>query len=226
MDVMKTVSRTEKRTAKPKPEKISDLLHQLGDIPYTRLRLSPRFGNARESDVVELLERENIPCELVDGYLVEKVMSHPESCLASNLITDLTNFLRGKRLGVVSGEAGLMRILPKVIRIPDVAFVSYGRLPGKKYPSDAISPVAPNLAVEILSKGNSKAEMARKRKEYFSSGVELYWEIDPKKRIVDVYTAEDQMDRLISSDTLTGGTVLPGFKLPLATFFAYMDEGV
>ena len=131
MDVMKTVLRAAKSPPKPKPEKISDLLHQPRDIPYTRLCLTPRFGNARESDVVELLERENIPCELVDGYLVEKVMSYPESCLASSLITELTNFLRGKKLGVVSGEAGLMRILPKVIRSPHVVFVSFGCLPGK-----------------------------------------------------------------------------------------------
>jgi Uma2 family endonuclease len=45
-----------------------------------------------------------------------------------------------------------------------------------------IPDLAPDLAVEVLSEGNTKAEMVRKVREYFEAGVRLVWLTDPKKR--------------------------------------------
>jgi Uma2 family endonuclease len=84
--------------------------------------------------------------------------------------------------------------------------------------------LAPDLAVEVLSPSNTRAEMARKRGEYFRAGVRLVWEIDPRKRGVRVYTAADQFTDLSAGDALDGGTVLPGFTLPLADLFAELDR--
>ena len=59
-------------------------------------------------------------------------------------------------------------------------------------PSGRIPQLAPDLVVEVLSKGNTKPEMARKLREYFEAGVRLVWMVDIRKRTVRVHTAVDQ----------------------------------
>src|SRR5262249_4619110 len=90
----------------------------------------------------------------------------------------------------------------------------------KMVPSEPMPDLAPNLAVEVLSKNNTKEEMERKLKEYFLTGVELVWFVDPVKRRVQVYTSPDESRVLGEGDELDGGDVLPGFKLRLRKLFA------
>src|SRR5258707_579147 len=75
--------------------------------------------------------------------------------------------------------------------------------------------LAPNLAVEVLSRSNTPREMMLKRQDYFSVGVELVWEVDPVARTVAVYTSATEVTTLTTSDSLDGGVVLPGFSLHL-----------
>jgi Uma2 family endonuclease len=117
----------------------------------------------------------------------------------------------------------MMRLASGLVRIPDVSFVSWDRLPGRRVPSRPIPRLAPDLAVEVLSKGNTKREMERKLREYFNAGVGLVWLIDPKARTVAVYTAVDHFIVLGEKQTLEGRPVLPGFSLPLAQWFAELD---
>jgi Uma2 family endonuclease len=79
---------------------------------------------------------------------------------------------------------------------------------------------APDLAVEVVSKGNTRQEMARKLTDYFSAGVRLVWYVYPAACEVQVYEAPDKCVMLTAQDTLDGGTVLPGFRLSLSTLFA------
>ena len=66
-------------------------------------------------------------------------------------------------------------------------FHSWNRLPGRESPKEPIPDLAPDLAVEVLSEGNTKAEMTRKVREYFDAGVILVWLIDPRKRTAQVF---------------------------------------
>ena len=65
--------------------------------------------------------------------------------------------------------------------------------------------------MEVLSRGNTPKEMARKLDEYLRAGVHLVWHVNPKKRTVRVYTARDRSVLLRKDDILDGGDVLPGF---------------
>jgi hypothetical protein len=65
---------------------VSELLHQLGDIPPERVRLQPPPGTATEADVVAVHNREERLCELIDGVLVEKTIGYYESYIAATLI--------------------------------------------------------------------------------------------------------------------------------------------
>ena len=147
-------------------------------------------------------------------------MGCEESEIAAYLIVHLYGFVLSRDLGIVMAESGPVRLLSGLVRMPDVAFFSWDRLPGRKRPKVPILHVAPDLAVEVLSKSNTKAEMARKVVEYFQAGVTLVWLIDPKSETVRVHTAVDQSILLKRGETLDGGDVLPGFSLSLDELFA------
>ena len=198
---------------------IADLLAELGDIPPHRVLLRPFPGTATEQDVIAIHARSKRLCELVDGVLVEKTMGYEESALAALLIIYLGNFLRQNDLGFVAGADGTLRLMPGLVRIPDVSFISWDRLPSRHYPKEPIPDLVPDLAVEVLSESNTPKEMKRKLREYFVVGVRLVWFVDPETRNVEVFTAVDRSTTLDQGQTLDGGDVLPGFVLPLAELF-------
>ncbi|HVT81640.1 MAG TPA: Uma2 family endonuclease [Phycisphaerae bacterium] len=205
-------------------ETLADLLHRLGDIPPERVRLHPFPGTATEQDVIDIDAHENRLFELVDGVLVEKAMGYWESYLAMRLGRFLGEWVEPRGLGFLTGEAGMMRVLPKQVRMPDVAFVTPARFPGGKPTPGPVPDVCPDLAVEVVSEGNTKREIERKRKEYFKGGTILVWVVDPPTRTVAVYTGPETFHVLTLADQLDGGTVLPGFILPLKTLFAGLPD--
>lgn len=206
-------------------ETLADLLEQLGDIAPDRVRFHPAPGTATEEDVLALRNSpEHRLCELVDGVLVEKAMGFRESLLAGMLVTFLLTFVRSRNLGLVTAPDGTMRLAPGLVRIPDVAFISWDRLPNRRVPTEPIPDLAPDLAVEVLSTGNTPGEMARKRQDYFAAGVQVVWQVDPNTRTVEVFTAPDQSTVLHAAQTLEGGTVLPGFTVPLQELFSELDR--
>jgi Uma2 family endonuclease len=197
-----------------------DLVERLGAIPLDRVRTNPPPGSATERDVIEIHDRENRLCELLDGTLLEKAMGSFESYLALYLGHLLTAFVCENRLGIVLGADGMLRLAPGLVRIPDVSFVSWDRLPGREFPREEIWKLAPDLAVEVISRGNTRQEMARKLADYFSAGVRLVWYVYPATSEVQVYEAADKCVTLGANETLDGGQVLPGFRLPVSTLFA------
>ena len=151
-------------TSSPQIPTLADLLSRLGGVSPERVRFYPLPGTATEADVVAIEAGENRLCELVDGVLVEKPMGFRESLVAGWILTALNSFVMPRRLGVVSGSDGLMRLVPGLVRIPDVAFISRERLPGGRIPAEPIPQLVPDLAVEVLSESNTTAEMDRKRR--------------------------------------------------------------
>lgn len=213
------------KTIPPPPIKtLADLLVRLGGVPLDRIQFHPPPGTATVKDVIECAEREGKWCELVAGVLLEKVMGWNESSLAGFLLGLLNAFVIPRNLGIVTGADGTVELMPDLVRIPDVAFTSWDRLPGRRRPTSPVPRLAPNLAVEVLSSSNTPGEMAMKRQDYFAAGAELVWEIDPAARTVLVFTSPTQSTTLTQADTLDGGAVLPGFTLPVQELFAELDR--
>lgn len=206
------------------PNSLAEAIQQLGNIGLSRIRMRPAPGTATAEDVESIRVREKRLFELVDGILVEKVMGFRESLIAVFLARVLGDFAAAKNLGLVVGADGMMRLSTDTVRIPDVAFVAWDRLPGGKVPQQAVPDLAPNLAIEVLSASNTPGEMSRKRREYFEAGVELVWEVDIDQRIVTVFTSPDSSTAFNEQATLVGGTVLPELEIPVASVFAELDR--
>lgn len=129
-------------------------------------------------------------------------------------------YLRERRIGRVYTEGTHFLVLrdPDVVLMPDIAFVRNQRLPpdGAR---DGVMPLAPDLAIEVLSPRNRVAEMAEKIDLYQRAGVPLTWLARPRNRSVTVYVLGREPRVLNEFDSLDGGDVLPGFRLPVADLF-------
>ncbi len=191
---------------------------------FSRVLANPAPGIATEADLIEATRRYGRLYELVDGVLVEKVMAYRESLFALLIAKILLDFVEPRNLGLVSGADGMMRLFGGLVRIPDAAFASWDRVPGRVVPKEPIPDLTPDLVVEVLSESNTPLEMDRKRGEYFASGVRIIWEFDTESRRVTVYTREGSVMTLDSSGTLDGGAVLPGFSLALGDVFSKLDQ--
>jgi Uma2 family endonuclease len=210
--------------APPPSENIGELLERLGNVPPSRVRLQPPPGQATEQDVLEIHSRTKRLCELIDGVLVEKPMGLRESFLALFMGRMIGNFVEARDLGLVAGEAGMMRLVSGRVRMPDVSFISWEQIPDRRVPQEPIPNLHPDLAVEVLSESNTPREMEIKRKDYFAAGTRLVWQVNPDQRTVEVFTDVDRSQVLRVPESVDGGEVLPGFLLPLAEIFGRLDR--
>lgn len=205
---------------------MADFLTNLGGIAPGRVAARPALGHATLADLMAINES-NEPAlhELVDGVLVEKAMGFEASVVALAIARIIGAFVAQNRLGLVSGAGGFFQ-LDSSVRGPDVAFVSADRLPEGVFPKEAYPKLSPNLVVEVLSPGNTQAEMTRKRLEYFHSGAQLMWIVDCTFRSVAVYTSVSEVTVLDETAMIDGGNALPGFTAPVADFFSDLDIGL
>jgi Uma2 family endonuclease len=199
----------------------AEVLERLGDIPPERILLRPPPGTATEKDVIAALDGANKRlCELVDGVLVEKPMGTKEALLAGVIVQRIWNFVAADDLGVVLPADGALRLMPGLVRIPDVSFIPWANIPGERFSDAALASYVPDLAVEVLSRTNTKKEIARKLREYFLAGTRLAWVIDPKTQTARAYTAPDEHRVIGKNGRLDGAAVLLGFSLSMADLFA------
>ncbi len=198
---------------------LADVLDCLGHIPPERIRVSPEPGTANEQHAIDINESNTGLVELIDGILVEKTVSYYESNLAFKIARMIDDFLATNEIGAVAGADGMVRLSPGQIRVPDVSFVAWDSLSGGEIPEEPVLVQAPDLAVEVLSRSNTKQEMDRKLRDYFTSGVRAVWVLNPKTKSMKVYSAPDRFEEVGASGTVDGGEVLPGFQLSLENLF-------
>lgn len=159
-------------------------------------------------------------CELIRGELI---MMSPAGFqhghLAAEIGALLTNFVKPRGLGAVTGaETGfLIARDPDTVRAPDVGFVRADRLP--PIAPRGFFPGVPDLAVEVLSPSDRASEVNAKVRDWLEAGAGAVWVVDPEQRTVTVHRSLDESVVLETSDTLTGGNVLPGFVVPVRQVF-------
>lgn len=161
--------------------------------------------------------------EIVDGRRVElPPMSAFSSWITTRLGTKIAVFAEANNLGQTVIETLLDLDLPdQRNRRPDAAFFSRERWPATFNLSqeDNAWELVPDLAVEVISPTDVAESLIEKVEEYFKAGVRLVWVVYPRQGLVYVYESFTSVRILRRADTLDGGAVLPGFRLPLAELF-------
>ena len=141
--------------------------------------------------------------------------------VARNLLVALTLFLREHPLGhAFTDNLGFRLPIPgaeeDTVRSPDVAFVSFERMPDVPV---GFAPVAPDLAVEVLAPDDTARDLDERLDDYLAAGTRAVWVIDPDRRAVAMHSATGPTRRLREPDTLDGGDVVPGFAMPVRALF-------
>lgn len=160
--------------------------------------------------------------ELVRGELKEMSPAGPRgSRIAAVIAQWLLNFAVPRHLGsVYVSEAGfIIRRNPDTVRAPDVAFVRADRLPPDEE-QDFYLPLAPDLAVEVISPSDRLTAVQAKVGQCLEAGVRLVWVVNPRTRQVTVHQPGRPMQTVGAGQALDGADVLPGFTLPLSDLFA------
>ena len=169
---------------------------------------------------IEQPENADRKFELVNGVIVEDrsgVFEHGVSRLTIG--SQLHIFVRQHDLGEVAVEVDHYLPPDKFnTRRPDVEFISKERL--ALFDPSQYVPLMPDLAIEVKSPGNTPEELRQKAGYYLQNGSLMVWLVFPTEQIVMVYTLENPAGKKFGKDdTLDGGDVLPGFKLPLKDIF-------
>ena len=140
--------------------------------------------------------------------------------VAGEIAFHVGGFNLRERLGkLYVAEAGfLLARDPDVVVAPDVAFVRTEHL-RPRGERRGFLPIAPDLAVEVISPSETPKHVADKIAAYPEAGTALLWVVRPSRQTVTVYEQGRGPRELGIGEVLDGGAVLPGFRLPIAAIF-------
>ena len=189
-------------------------------MPAEPIYVPPMASQLMTADELLHSRFPNKRTELVRGVLVvREPAGGRHGRIAAELARRIGNHVHDHSLGVVYGaETGFtLTRAPDTVRAPDVAFVQTSRVPT----ADAVGflPIAPDLAVEVLSPGDRPGETLAKVGDWLAAGARLIWVVDPERRQAHVYRADGTEAIMREADDLDGEAVLPGFVLNLGAIF-------
>jgi Uma2 family endonuclease len=173
------------------------------------------------ADELFLMQDDGFRYDLVKGELRKMSPAGGEhGAIIMRLGGALAHYVEENELGeVFAAETGFkLASNPDTVLGPDLAFVSNEKIPPTGIPVGYWQG-APDLAVEVISPGNTRREIEEKIEEYLTTGVQLVWIITPKRRTVTVHRANVEPVTLKESDALNGEEILPGFKYEIAKLF-------
>ena len=182
---------------------------------------------ATNQERLTLEEFERLPdadevLELSRGVLVREPQPPAQhGAVVINLLRELDAHVRDRELGRAVVEAGfLLAEDPPTVRRPDAAFVSFDRWPAETLP-EGMWPIAPDIAVEVVSPSNRAADIHEKVLQYLQAGVGVVWVVQPTTHTVEVWRGPADIHVIRGDEALDGGDLLPEFRLSISRLFEY-----
>jgi Uma2 family endonuclease len=160
--------------------------------------------------------------ELVAGELREMAPAgHEHGRVTMKLAGPLALYVDQHNLGAVfAAETGfLLAQDPDTVRAPDVALVVRERLTAAP-PGPGYFPGPPDLAVEVISPGDTYSEVEATVEQWLDAGSRMVVVVNPRSRTLKVHRSVTEIMVLTDTDTWDGGDVVPGFRIPFASIFA------
>jgi Uma2 family endonuclease len=183
----------------------------------------PVQGSWTYADYLRLPD-DGLRYEVIRGFLyVSPSPSYDHQYCVTKLGAFLTVFVDQNRLGIVL-------VAPFDVRLPegmgdpvqpDVIFIARDRQPRS---GDTHFQGVPDLAIEVLSRGNWRFDRTVKLPAYRDAGIPETWVLDPIGRTVEVYTLDASLkDYVLLERRGVGETVssprLAGLRLDVSSLF-------
>jgi len=172
-------------------------------------------------ELAQRSEYENEQLELVDGEVfVMSPSSSRNSEIGGAILTLLRIYVLKQKIGRVTGADGGYQLSENTVLVPDVGFIQHDRVPDEEF---VYFPVAPDLAVEIISPSETRPGVLQKSRMYLEAGTQVVWNVYPTGQTVDVVTLDEagqlKTDPLTTKDTISGDPAVPGFEAKVSDFF-------
>ena len=158
--------------------------------------------------------------ELVRGELIKMAPAgHMSSFYEMRMGIKLGAFVEDNGLGRTYSPSGgfTLEVNPDTVLAPDASFVRQERVDAVG-DGDGFFPGAPDMVVEVISPSDRYTEVGRKVEAWLDAGVLMVVVVNPRNRTVQAHTP-DGVTELTEADTLDGGDVVPGWRLPVADIF-------
>ncbi len=175
------------------------------------------------AEYAALPDCEETRTELVRGRVVCMPGPKPIHGELSLLVgAALLAFALAHRIGKTTVDSGyLVERSPDTVRFPDVAFISFARLGGESFGPEFV-PMAPDLAVEVISPSEIATDIEDKVAQYFAAGARRVWLVWPERKQITVRRPDGTATTHGAGAVLTSDDAsfdVPGFALPLASIF-------
>jgi Uma2 family endonuclease len=160
--------------------------------------------------------------ELVQGELRQMAPAgNVHGRVAMSFAWRLAQYVQENQLGTVyAAETGFrLSSNPDTVRAPDVAFVSRSRVEAVGE-VEGFWPGVPDLAVEVISPGDSYIDVEEKVLAWLDAGTKMVIVINPRQHSATVYRSQTDITALTEADVFYGGDVVPGFELAVREIFA------
>ncbi|MBD2128785.1 Uma2 family endonuclease [Microcoleus sp. ZQ-A2] len=154
----------------------------------------------------------DITYELVEGEAIPKMSPKRfHSAVQKALLRLIEEWCRETGEVYPEWAIALKRQGEDWVPVPDLTYVSYQRLPVEVMEDEAC-PVPPDLAIEIISQGQTFGQLVKKATDYLEAGVLRVWVVDPQARSITVFYP-DAPPRTYTKDALITDSLVEGLRL-------------
>lgn len=155
--------------------------------------------------------------EWIHGEVIQKMPTHGRSSQAAMKLGALLTLyaMQHNVEAHITGADGGYGV-GENLYVPDVGFLRKERLP--ELPATGFIPIAPDIAIEVVSPSDSMRELRLKITDYLAVGT-VVWVVDMDAQLIEIHAPQRSARVLQKGDVLEGGEALPNFSLPLTTLF-------
>ncbi len=160
----------------------------------------------------------DITCELIEGKVQPKMSPKRfHSRLTGTLYLLLINWSKSK--GEVGIEWGvtLQKNGKDWVPVPDLLYISYDKLPPERF-EDELCPFPPELAIEIISPGQSFGDLSEKATDYLNAGVLRVWIVDSQAKTITIFYPDAPPKTKRGKERLTD-EILPELEITVEQIF-------
>ena len=147
-----------------------------------------------------LADASDLTYELIDGIAVAKMSPkyfHARS--ARRILNILEEWAKDRGRAEMEWAFDLS---DNYTPVPDLIYVSFDRLP-ESWNENAACPVSPELAIEIISPGQTFGQMTQKAGSYLAGGVLQVWVVDPAAKSVTVFYVDRAPKTYMNGEVIT-----------------------
>jgi Uma2 family endonuclease len=139
--------------------------------------------------------------------------------IAATITASLVQHVIANKLGAVYAAETGFQLRPDHVRAPDVAFVRRDRVE-RVGDVEGFWPGAPDLAVEVISPGDTYGEVEEKVMDWLEAGTPMVIIVNPRKRAVTIYRSLTAIVILTENEIVEGQDIVPGWSLKVSALFA------